>query len=148
MSNASTVQQMTPDTAKSRCKRLLAALLGLSKEQPASGVGVRALVQGLVDGAGDPMVFAEKLRRLLHSPPQPSLGPFLRMSLPLLQYSLRSGELSIEGVRAPLRMPPPLHSVPGWKESASTEKRAERGMADPKELIDRTVKITQGCNSI
>ena len=64
MSNASTVQQMTPDTAKSKCKRLLSALLGLAKEQPAR-VGVRALVQGLVDGAVDPMVFAEKLRRLL-----------------------------------------------------------------------------------
>ena len=50
-----TAQQMTPDTAKLKCKDILAALVRLASEQPAV-VGVRALVQGLIDGAVDPKV--------------------------------------------------------------------------------------------
>ena len=136
-------QPMTPDTAKLKCKSFLAMLMRLASEQP-TGVAqnVRALVQCLIDGTVTPEVFTTKLQRELNSSPQPCLVPFLKKSLPFLQTSLRSGELSIEGVRAPSRMPPPS-SVSGWKESASTE-RADRGRADPKELIDHTVKITQG----
>ena len=134
-------QQMTPDTAKLKCKNFLATLLRLASEQPAGvAQNVRALIQGLIDGAVDPEVFTTKLQRELNSSPQPCLVPFLKKSLPFLQNSLHSGELSIEGIRAPL-IPP--SSVSGWKESASTE-RADRGRADPKELIDHTVKITQG----
>ena len=95
-------QQMTPDTAKLKCKNFLATLLRLASEQPAGvAQNVRTLIQGLIDGAVDPEVFTTKLQRELNSSPQPCLVPFLKKSLPYLQTSLRSGELSIEGVRAP-----------------------------------------------
>ena len=101
-------QQMTPDTAKLKCKNFLATLLRLASEQPAGvAQNVRALIQGLIDGAVDPEVFTTKLQRELNSSPQPCLVPFLKKSLPFLQTSLRSGELTIEGVRAPSTMPPP-----------------------------------------
>ena len=95
-------QQMTPDTAKLKCKNFLATLLRLASEQPAGvAQNVRTLIQGLIDGAVDPEVFTTKLQRELNSSPQPCLVPFLKKSLPYLQTSLRSGELTIEGVKAP-----------------------------------------------
>ena len=95
-------QQMTPDTAKLKCKNFLATLLRLASEQPAGvAQNVRTLIQGLIDGAVDPEVFTTRLQRELNSSPQPCLVPFLKKSLPYLQTSLRSGELTIEGVRAP-----------------------------------------------
>ena len=42
----------------------------------------------------------------LNSSPQPCLVPFLKRSLPFLQNSLISGELTIEGVRPPPRTRP------------------------------------------
>ena len=98
--------QMTPDTAKHKCKNFLATLLKLAGEQPANvAANVRNLIQGLIDGKVDPETFTTKLQRELNSSPQPCLVPFLKRSLPFLQASLTSGELSIEGVRAP---PPKL----------------------------------------
>ena len=95
-------RQMTPDTAKLKCRNFLATLLRLADEQSASmAQNVRTLIQGLVDGAVDPEVFTRKLQLELNAAPQPGLVPFLKLSLPYLQTSLRSGELSIEGVRAP-----------------------------------------------
>ena len=101
--------QMTPDTAKLKCKNFLATLLRLAGEQPAVvAANVRDLIQGLIDGHVEPEVFTTKLQKELNSSPQPCLVPFLKKSLPYLQQSLLSGELSIEGVR-----PPPLHSPAG-----------------------------------
>merc|ERR1719275_244064 len=85
-------QQMTPDTAKLKCKNFLATLLRLASGQPAGvAQNVRTLIQGLIDGAVDPEVFTTKLQRELNSSPQPCLVPFLKKSLPYLQTSLRSG---------------------------------------------------------
>jgi hypothetical protein len=101
--------QMTPDTAKLKCKNFLATLLRLAGEQPASvATNVRNLIQGLIDGHVEPEVFTTNLQKELNSSPQPCLVPFLKKSLPYLQQSLLSGELSIEGVR-----PPPPHSPAG-----------------------------------
>lgn len=101
---------MTPDTAKHKCKNFLATLLKLAGEQPANvRTNVRVLIQGLIDGKVDPETFTTKLQRELNSSPQPCLVPFLKRSLPFLQASLTSGELSIEGVRAP---PPKTMSGP------------------------------------
>ena len=101
--------QMTPDTAKLKCKNFLATLLRLAGEQPAVvAANVRSLIQGLIDGHVEPEVFTTKLQKELNSSPQPCLVPFLKKSLPYLQQSLLSGELSIEGVR-----PPPLNSPAG-----------------------------------
>lgn len=95
-------QQMTPDTAKVKCKNFLATLLRLASEQPpAVAANVRNLIQGLIDGNVEPEVFTNRLQRELNSSPQPCLVPFLKKSLPYLQQSLRSGELKIDGVRAP-----------------------------------------------
>lgn len=94
--------QMTPDTAKLKCKNFLATLLRLAGEQPvAIANNVRNLIQGLIDGTVEPEVFTNKLQKELNSSPQPCLVPFLKKSLPHLQNSLRNGELSIEGVNAP-----------------------------------------------
>merc|ERR1719412_2750094 len=102
--------QMTPDTAKMKCKNFLATLLRLAGEQPQDVANnVRTLIQGLIDGQVEPEIFTTRLQKELNSSPQPCLVPFLKKSLPYLQNSLASGELSIEGVRAPpvssLRMP-------------------------------------------
>ena len=102
--------QMTPDTAKMKCKNFLATLLRLAGEQPQDVANnVRSLIQGLIDGKVEPEIFTTRLQKELNSSPQPCLVPFLKKSLPYLQNSLASGELSIEGVRAPpvssLRMP-------------------------------------------
>ncbi len=98
--------QMTPDTAKHKCKNFLATLLKLAGDQPpAVAANVRKLIQGLIDGNVDPETFTTKLQKELNSSPQPCLVPFLKKSLPYLQNSLRSGELTIDGVRAPPRAP-------------------------------------------
>lgn len=95
-------QQMTPDMAKLKCKNFLATLLKLASEQPTNvAKNVRNLIQGLIDGHVEPEVFTTQLQRELNSSPQPCLVPFLRKSLPFLQSSLRQGELTIDGVRAP-----------------------------------------------
>jgi len=100
-------QQMTPDTAKVKCKNFLATLLRLASDQPESVArNVRALIQGLVDGRVEPEVFTTKLQKELNSSPQPCLVPFLKKSLPYLQHSLATRELSIEGV-----LPPTINQV-------------------------------------
>ena len=92
--------QMAPNTAKHKCKNFLATLLKLASEQPANmALNIRQLIQGLIDGKVEPETFITKLQR----EPQPHLIPFLKRSLPYLQASLISGELTIEGVNAPPR---------------------------------------------
>eukprot|EP00095_Tigriopus_kingsejongensis_P012644 maker-scaffold1830_size26949-snap-gene-0.6 protein:Tk12644 transcript:maker-scaffold1830_size26949-snap-gene-0.6-mRNA-1 annotation:"transcription initiation factor tfiid subunit 4" len=94
-------QQMTPDTAKLKCKNFLATLLKLASEQPTHVANnVRNLIQGLIDGKVEPEVFTTQLQRELNSSPQPCLVPFLRKSLPFLQSSLRTGLMA-----APSGMP-------------------------------------------
>ena len=96
--------QMTPDTAKHKCKNFLATLLRLAGEQPQQvRVNVRQLIQGLIDNRVNPEDFTTKLQKELNSSPQPCLVPFLRRSLPYLQQSLLNGELSIDGVNPPPR---------------------------------------------
>ena len=95
-------QQMTPDTAKIKCKIFLATLLRLSSDQPESVArNVRGLIQGLIDGRVEPELFTTKLQKELNSSPQPCLVPFLKKSLPYLQQSLAMRELTIEGVNPP-----------------------------------------------
>merc|ERR1719483_1617688 len=95
-------QQMTPDTAKIKCKNFLATLRRLASDQPESVArNVRALIQGLIDGRVEPEVFTTKLQKELNSSPQPCLVPFLKKSLPYLQHSLATRELTIEGVNPP-----------------------------------------------
>merc|ERR1719312_760051 len=104
-------QQMTPDTAKIKCKNFLATLLRLASDQPESVArNVRALIQGLIDGRVEPEVFTTKLQKELNSSPQPCLVPFLKKSLPYLQHSLATRELTIEGVNPPSlsQLPAPL----------------------------------------
>merc|ERR1719277_2037357 len=92
-------QQMTPDTAKIKCKNFLATLLRLASDQPESVArNVRTLIQGLIEGRVEPEVFTTRLQRELNSSPQPCLFPFLKKSLPYLQHSLATRELTIEGV--------------------------------------------------
>ena len=108
--------QMTPDTAKMKCKNFLVTLQRLAEEQPpAVAENVRSLIQGLIDGRIVPETFAAKLQRELDSSPQPCLVPFLKRSLPFLQNSLSNGELIIQGVRAPSQRtssrPSPMHTI-------------------------------------
>ncbi len=49
----------------------------------------------------EPEDFTTRLQKELNSSPQPCLVPFLKRSLPYLQQSLASQELTIEGVRPP-----------------------------------------------
>merc|ERR1719430_2470159 len=111
-------QQMTPDTAKIKCKNFLATLLRLASDQPESVArNVRGLIQGLIDGRVEPELFTTKLQKELNSSPQPCLVPFLKKSLPYLQQSLAMRELTIEGVNPPnasqVGKLPPAMSVAG-----------------------------------
>ena len=107
-------QQMTPDTAKIKCRNFLATLLRLASDQPdAVAKNVRELIQGLIESRIEPEIFTTKLQKELNSSPQPCLVPFLKKSLPYLQHSLASRELTIEGVTAPSlsqvgKLPPSL----------------------------------------
>ena len=95
-------QQMTPDTAKIKCRNFLATLLRLASDQPdAVAKNVRELIQGLIESRIEPEIFTTKLQKELNSSPQPCLVPFLKKSLPYLQHSLASRELTIDGVTAP-----------------------------------------------
>jgi len=118
LSNNSMGQQMTPDTAKIKCKNFLATLLRLASDQPESVArNVRGLIQGLIDGRVEPELFTTKLQKELNSSPQPCLVPFLKKSLPYLQQSLAMRELTIEGVNPPnasqVGKLPPAMSVAG-----------------------------------
>lgn len=74
--------QMTPDTAKVKCKNFLSTLLRLANEQPESvATNVRMLIQGLVDAKVEPEEFTTKLQRELNSSPQPCLIPFLKVGV-------------------------------------------------------------------
>ncbi|CAG0890388.1 unnamed protein product [Darwinula stevensoni] len=99
--------QMTPETAKMKCKNFLSTLLRLANEQPENvACNVRNLIQGLIDAKVGAEEFTQKLQRELNSSPQPCLVPFLKRSLPYLRYSLATKELEISGLN-----PPPLSSV-------------------------------------
>ena len=60
-------QQMTPDTAKLKCKNFLATLLRLASDKPARvAQNVRSLIEGLIDGAIGPEVFKTNLQDQLN----------------------------------------------------------------------------------
>lgn len=94
--------QMSPNTAKKKCKNFLSTLIRLASDQPEQVANnVRKLIQGLIDGNIQPEDFTVQLQRELNSSPQPCLVPFLKKSLPYLRYSLMIKELTIDGVKAP-----------------------------------------------
>ncbi|KAK8781899.1 hypothetical protein V5799_016760 [Amblyomma americanum] len=113
---ASTPSQMSPNTAKKKCKNFLSTLIRLASDQPEhTATNVRCLIQALIDNTIQPEEFTNQLEIELNSSPQPCLIPFLRKSLPFLRHALLTKELTIEGVRPPPRsaicMPPPSTSM-------------------------------------
>ncbi|XP_035225918.1 transcription initiation factor TFIID subunit 4-like isoform X2 [Stegodyphus dumicola] len=101
-SQPSTPTQMSPNTAKKKCKNFLSTLIRLADEQPAAvAKSVRNLIQGIIDGTMQAEEFTAKLQKELNSAPQPYLVPFLKKNLPYLRHSLITKELTIEGVRPP-----------------------------------------------
>ena len=68
---------------------------------PEDYVDMMAHCQGLIESRVEPEVFTTRLQKELNSSPQPCLVPFLKKSLPYLQHSLASRELTIEGVTPP-----------------------------------------------
>lgn len=131
--------QMTPDTAKHKCKNFLATLLKLASEQPPNvTLNVRQLIQGLIDGKVNPETFTTNLQRELNSSPQPCLVPFLKRSLPYLQQSLINGELSIDGVRAPPKNTP--LAVVGMNKGVTTVvQRPQVGLRPQATTLVRTI---------
>ncbi|XP_022247617.1 transcription initiation factor TFIID subunit 4-like isoform X2 [Limulus polyphemus] len=99
---ASTTSQMSPSTAKKKCKNFLSTLIQLAKDQPEHvATNVKNLIQGLINGQVQPEDFTQQLQAELNSSPQPCLVPFLKKSLPHLRHSLMTGESSIDGIRPP-----------------------------------------------
>ncbi|CAG2112614.1 unnamed protein product, partial [Medioppia subpectinata] len=100
--SGATPSQMSPNTAKKKCKNFLSTLIRLASDQPPNvATNVKNLIQGLIDDAIQPEDFTNQLQRELNSSPQPCLVPFLKKSLPYLRFSLMQKELTIEGVRPP-----------------------------------------------
>ncbi|KAH9510945.1 Transcription initiation factor TFIID subunit 4 [Dermatophagoides farinae] len=100
--NSAAPSQMSPTTAKMKCKNFLSTLIRLASEQPESvATNVKTLIQGLIDDTIQPEDFTTQLQRELNSSEQPCLVPFLKKSLPYLRYSLMKEELKIEGVQPP-----------------------------------------------
>lgn len=74
-------EQMTPDTAKTKCKNFLSFLLELSAKQSQTvAKNVKALIQGLVDGKVNAEDFSDRLQKEVNSQPQPCLVGFLKVS--------------------------------------------------------------------
>lgn len=99
--------QMSPTTAKKKCKNFLSTLLRLANGQAGQvAKNVEKLIQGIIDDTIQPEEFSHQLQKELNSSPQPYLIPFLKKNLPYLRHSMMIGELSIEGIK-----PPPPGSV-------------------------------------
>jgi len=99
----------TRDMVKCRCHEFLLSLLQIASSRSASADrSMRLLVQGLIDGQIEPDTFLVKLqmKNMQH------VAPFLRLSLPYLQYSLARRELSIPGTVPPLHMISQLGYLP------------------------------------
>ncbi|XP_064466928.1 transcription initiation factor TFIID subunit 4-like isoform X2 [Ornithodoros turicata] len=112
-STATTPSQMSPNTAKKKCKNFLSTLIRLASDQPEQvASNVKGLIQGLIDGTIQPEDFTNQLQKELNSSPQPCLVPFLKKSLPYLRHSLMTKELTIEGVRPPPQGAVTLPSTP------------------------------------
>ncbi|XP_077503138.1 transcription initiation factor TFIID subunit 4B-like isoform X4 [Amblyomma americanum] len=110
---ATTPSQMSPNTAKKKCKNFLSTLIRLASDQPEQvASNVKGLIQGLIDGTIQPEDFTNQLQKELNSSPQPCLVPFLKKSLPYLRHSLMTKELTIEGVRPPPQGAVTLPSTP------------------------------------
>jgi len=126
-------QQMTPDMAKDKCKNFLETLLRVASDRhdlPDSvSRNVRALIQGLIDGRVEPEVFATELQNKFDSSPQPCLVPFLKKTLPHLQQSLATRELSIEGV-----LPPTVNACQTFQDMLYKSKTVEMN----KEIEEKT----------
>ena len=95
--------QMTPDAAKHKAKNLDWLLRMVKCQPPPLAENVRNLIQSLVDGVVDPDTFSTKLEHELKLLPHLCPVPFLKQSLPFLQTSLLSGELSLDGIRPPTK---------------------------------------------
>ncbi|XP_067125681.1 transcription initiation factor TFIID subunit 4-like [Centruroides vittatus] len=114
---ANASSQMSPNTAKKKCKNFLSTLIQLASDQPEQvATNVKNLIQGLIDGDIQPEEFTNQLQKALNSSPQPCLVPFLKKNLPYLRYSLMMREMTIEGVRPPppgsVSLPPAATAVP------------------------------------
>ncbi len=104
---------VSPESAKQKCKSFISTLLSLAHgNKQVVAANVSTLIQDLIDGAVDPDTFTTKLRRELKSSNQPALAPFLKKSLPYLQEALRTGEVTIEGVRPPRSGPTAAAAMP------------------------------------
>lgn len=109
---ATTPSQMSPKTAKEKCKNFLSTLIRLARDQPkVTSSNVRCLIQGLIDGTIQPEEFTNQLEKELNSSPQRCLVPFLKKSLPYLRQSLLTKEITIDGVRPPVRAALPMSPV-------------------------------------
>ena len=98
--------QMTPETAKYKCKIFLKSLLKLvEKAPPQIAKTVKNLVQFLIDDKIAPQAFTIQLARYLNSSPKQCLVPFLTESMPVFRQALKNGEFamefSIEGIVPP-----------------------------------------------
>jgi hypothetical protein len=92
--------QMTPQTAQHKLRDFLASLKRVAETKSlAMAENVRNLIQSLIDGVLDPETFTTRLQGGTIFSPLPGLLPFLKRSLPFLQNSLISGELSIDGIQ-------------------------------------------------
>ncbi|KAI1309381.1 Transcription initiation factor TFIID subunit 4 [Halotydeus destructor] len=115
--SAATPSQMSPNTAKKKCKNFLSTLIRLASDQPEQvATNVKNLIQGLINGLIQPEDFTNNLQKELNSSPQPCLIPFLKKSLPYLRHSLMIGEMTIDGVQAPpqgsVQLPLAGHAIP------------------------------------
>ena len=87
-------------TDKHKLRDFLASLNRVAETKSlAMAENVRNLIQSLIDGVSDPETFTTRLQQETNFSPLPGLLPFLKRSLPFLQNSLISGELSIDGIQ-------------------------------------------------
>ena len=90
----------TVQTAEHKLRDVLACLKKVAETKSlAIAENVQNLIQSLIDGVSDPETFTTRLQQETNFSPLPGLLPFLKRSLPFLQNSLISGELSIDGIQ-------------------------------------------------
>lgn len=142
--------QMSPNTAKTKCKNFLSTLIRLASDQPEqTATNVKNLIQSLIDGAIQPEEFTNQLQSELHSSPQPCLIPFLKKSLPYLRHSLMVHEMSIDGVRPPppgsVQLPPQQQSTSQIQINPQSRQTSIRLVAAP---MTNLSQLTQGATVI
>ena len=149
------VKGKAPDSGKLRLKSLFESLLRQARKadgQPAesnnAGIIENAVgqsISNLINGSIDTETFHEDLQKALNSQPQPALVPFIKGNLQPLKTSMRSGVLSIVGLKESKAAKPVMAVRPTLKVAKAV--KPVKPMRAPYALRNLRVSAARGASS-